>query len=227
MSDFYSPDDKRPYYNKRPKCEPKGRKITFSLDEIYKHFTDSVTEVTSYSTLSESIKDDRVLADNLLRSQIVMLCSSFDFYMHELIKVIMRYMFKGKWEKTGDYIELVGKMNEDVTEEKIIEAANKKFNKDSFYNKWPVSNCLFTMLGFKKDEVIKNSNLVRGITTEYNFNKALQDFAERRNDIAHQYDRNLLTADIVPIDGTTVKKALDDIVKIVTSINTVANNTRA
>lgn len=65
--------------------------VRFELDEINKHYNDSVTAIKSMFTLVDQLiaNNHENQAKDIMRSQIVFLVGALDFYMHEITSVCL------------------------------------------------------------------------------------------------------------------------------------------
>ena len=78
--------------NTRDKIQPEV--VKFSLDEIKKHFEDSISAIEEqFKTIDLLESKDREKIDYILRSQIVFLGGSLDFYFHEITQFGIMQMY--------------------------------------------------------------------------------------------------------------------------------------
>ena len=69
--------------------------IKFELDEIKNHFDEDLIAIQSLSNVYQQLDEERNDASSelILRSQVILLESAFDFYLHELTKFGVNKIF--------------------------------------------------------------------------------------------------------------------------------------
>ena len=217
---------KEPYMAKDP--NPKGIDLApLDLDKTAARFKSSLIEISEYSMLAQKQDVKPNTKENLYRSQIIMIVSSFDSFLHELAKVVVLCMYNGQWNrKTDAYTEIEEALKSSrglLDKSKLIEETHERIKTHTYYNisKKPeegIEYCLFSLMGLNREHVIINSNLINGVTSDYEFKKRIRTIAGRRNSIAHNYDRDNSSLDKTVIDKSVAEKAVSDIKKIVDSI---------
>lgn len=206
--------------------------IRFSNKEIKKHFDDSVKIIKAQFNVAKSLlKDCDVEGCKMVwRSQIVLIEGLLDFYIHEISKYCMFQMFCGNWEKTEKYASFMVPMSK---VEKAIEMVssrdwffeylNNRFSRDVFLSADSMSDQL-NMIGvnfvqtmfkaFPKDNEEASRKEGR---------KIIEELFKRRNQIAHQNDRDHATATQMDITEEFVKEYIRKIECIVKSIDEIIN----
>lgn len=202
--------------------------VRFNLDDIYKHFIDNIHAINEQSKVIDRLNLNCDEANNIMRSQIVFLGSALDFYMHELTKFGLCQIYDGIWPTTEKYYDIKIEM-------RIIETPLKI----SISNDWFLDciNELYktvTMISYKS---IKKQISLLGLNIETIANTAfpienslnkmktiLNSLFERRNVIAHQFDRNHYDAQVNIISKEIVENFIYNIIKIVKSIHTHAQS---
>lgn len=73
------------------------RNVQFELNEIKKHFSDSLQNIKNQFVITEGLMELGKVDEckQIWRAQIVFLESILDFYIHELTKYAMLAMFRG------------------------------------------------------------------------------------------------------------------------------------
>ena len=117
------------------------RVVHFTLQEIKDRFDDSIQNIEKkfdiYDQLLVSGKVDE--GKDILRSQIVFLESTIDFFLHEMTKYSYYKMFSNEWDKTSQYksfnvkMEIVEKgLNSGDSKEWFFEYVNDTFDRVVF-----------------------------------------------------------------------------------------------
>ena len=203
--------------------------VRFELDEIKKHFNDSITAIKSMFTLVEQLiaNNDEKQAKDIMRSQIVFLVGALDFYMHEITKLGLSKIFDGEWEQTKKYTHICVPMDvlnnalkagEDT--DWFIEFINKQFSSItivSYENVKDQMNLLGLNVQLLADDVFYDINS-REKTID-KLKKRLNGLFRRRNIIAHQSDRQHENAEILDIEREMVEGYISDISKIIEAIS--------
>ena len=98
----------------------------FSIEEIKNHFYETLTQVMSQIKLADKLRVDGMNeeADEILRSQLVLIEAAYDYFLHELVRLGIMNLYKGNWEdKREKYMELQLSM-------KVLERALEGKNED-------------------------------------------------------------------------------------------------
>lgn len=105
--------------------------IKFDLDEIKQHFDENLRLIKEQFSIIEqfSVENDAEKIRTIYQSQIILLESAFDFYLHELTKYGLSEMFVGNWEKTKKYNNISVKMS-------IVEEALGNRNEHEWFLKF-------------------------------------------------------------------------------------------
>lgn len=205
--------------------------VHFTLDEIKSHFDDSL----------DSIKNQYLVADSLLesgniegcktiwRSQIVLAEGLLDFYIHEISKYCLYWMFEGQLSKTEKYNSLLipmSKVEKGISaiesKEWFFEYLNDRFCKDVFLSGESMKDQL-NLIGVTFEKVMYKAFPSDTINDSQKIGKQIvKELFQRRNEIAHQNDRSHYTAEQNDIDKEFVEKYIDNIVSIVCSIHDIA-----
>ena len=207
--------------------------VHFNLQEIKNRFVDSIRNIEKkfdiYDQLLASGKADE--AKDILRSQIVFLESTIDFFLHEMTKYSYYKMFSNEWDKTSQYkrfnvrMEIVEKgLNSGDSKEWFFEYVNDTIKRVVFLSSESMKDQL-NSIGIPFKDVMHHVFAEKN--EEISVKKArkfIENLFNRRNVIAHQNDRNHDSALQNDIDRNYVKENIETIKKIVQEIYTIANS---
>ena len=208
--------------------------IYFNLNEILNHFNENIEAIKTQSDIIRILKENSKFnkaCDDIMRSQIVFLGSSLDFYMHELTKYGLYQIFDENWIPTEKYKNIELKMfnieeylkGNNVTNLWFLDFINEYFKSNTMISYEEVKDQL-NLIGIKVGDIANavfykmNSN----VKTIDQFKETLNELFKRRNIIAHQFDQDHYNAKINDISEDLVNKLLDTIVKIVNAIHSEA-----
>lgn len=203
--------------------------IRFELNQIMQHFTESVQAIyTQFELADELISAGKINeGENIWRAQIIFLTSAFDFYMHELTKYGLCEIYDENWERTEKYsnlqvgmktIEIALKSGEDI--DWFLEYINDYYKAITMVSYESVKDQL-NLLGIDLKKVADRAFYNRGERekTRVKLRRRLNELFSRRNIIAHQSDRAHADAQVKNITKEIVQDFMDDIQRIVNSIN--------
>ena len=210
------------------------RVIRFELDQIRQHFAETVQAINAqFDVADELLKSGKEIeGENIWRAQIIFLASAFDFYMHELTKYGLCEIYNENWERTNKYenlqvnmkvIEVALKSGEDI--DWFLEFINGYYRTITMVSYESVRDQL-NLLGIKLAHVADGAFFQRGGTenTKNKLRRRLNELFGRRNIIAHQSDRAHTDAQVHGITKEIVQNCIEDIEKIVSSIDAEARN---
>lgn len=203
--------------------------IRFELNQIMQHFTEFVQAIyTQFELADELISAGKINeGENIWRAQIIFLTSAFDFYMHELTKYGLCEIYDENWERTEKYsnlqvgmktIEIALKSGEDI--DWFLEYINDYYKAITMVSYESVKDQL-NLLGIDLKKVADRAFYNRGERekTRVKLRRRLNELFSRRNIIAHQSDRAHADAQVKNITKEIVQDFMDDIQRIVNSIN--------
>lgn len=212
--------------------------IKFDLDEIKQHFDENLRLIKEQFSIIEqfSVENDAEKIRTIYQSQIILLESAFDFYLHELTKYGLSEMFVGNWEKTKKYNNISVKMS--IVEEALgnrnehewfLKFINESYKSVTIMSFSSVKDHL-NLLGLDLDEIANKVFYVRGAQEKPNdqFKNRLDKLFDIRNIMAHQSGRRHADAQLENITAEMVESSIDIIEKIVLAIHEQAkfqNNT--
>lgn len=203
--------------------------VKFEIDEIKQHYRESVDEIEKQCSVAlELINSGKhEQAENIWRAQVVFLESAFDFYLHEVTKYGLSQIYDGYWKATKKYNNMNVKME---IVHKVIKGDQDSawflnYINDYYKEVTMVSFSSFkdqmNLLGLEVKEIADKAFYKIG-ETEKTINKLkrrLNELYDRRNIIAHQFDRKHSNAVKKEISECVVKEFIKDMIKIVDAIN--------
>ena len=208
--------------NTRDKIQPEV--VKFSLDEIKKHFEDSISDIEEqFKTIDLLESKDREKIDYILRSQIVFLGGSLDFYFHEITQFGIMQMYDEIWQETKPYKNLniklgtiLGVLKGEKDDSWFIEFINYEYSKISLISYDSIEKAI-NMIGLHMYQI---ANKIYGEEIErkervIKLKERMNRLCERRNCIAHQFDMFHENAEKKPIHINTVREFIEDAKEIV------------
>ena len=204
--------------------------VHFSNEEIKKHFDESMVIVKAQFQIAEQLlqNDNKSGGKMVWRSQIVLAEGLLDFYLHEVSKYCMFQMFCGNWDKSEKYARFLVPMSKveeallaSSSGEWFFEYLNQRFSRDVFLSVESMREQLNLIgIGFvpvmvkafpqSKEELSKKTG-----------ENVVQRLFQRRNEIAHQNDRNHATAEQNDITKEFVETYIKNIECIVAGIDEI------
>lgn len=181
-----------------------------NLENIFKQFKQNIDNVKSKFEIYEILSNNNYekSSKDILRSQIVFLMSTLDFYMHEIARYSLLQMFRGEKEKTNSYknfivsITVVEKALQnpesvDWLSEEIVYRNSHK----TFMSSKEIKNTLSLISNKKIYSEIEERLDMKGKLT----NK-LKEIYKRRNKIVHQSDRIHNSDNLYEVKKETVEE---------------------
>ena len=210
----------------RDKIQPEV--VKFSLDEIKKHFEDSISDIEEqFKTIDLLESKDREKIDYILRSQIVFLGGSLDFYFHEITQFGIMQMYDEIWQETKPYKNInikLGTILDVLKGERddswFIEFINYEYSKISLISYDSIEKAM-NMIGLHMYQIankIYNYEIDRKERVT-KLKERMNRLCERRNSIAHQFDMFHENAEKKPIHINTVREFIEDAKEIVDVVN--------
>lgn len=207
--------------------------IKFELDEIKNHFDEDLFAIRSMSNVYQQLDEEQneTSSELILRSQVILLESAFDFYLHELTKFGVNKMFEKSWEPTEKYkriilrLELVEKIiNDEVDENWFLEYISQYYSKDTMVSFKTLSGQI-SLLGLDIQEIADRAfcEVNSSEKTIVQMKKAIGELYMRRNIIAHQSNRGHEDAMHYQISESQVNEFIENIEKVVNAMHDVAN----
>lgn len=208
--------------NTRDKIQPEV--VKFSLDEIKKHFEDSISDIEEqFKTIDLLESKDKEKIDYILRSQIVFLGGSLDFYFHEITQFGIMQMYDEIWQETKPYKNIniklgtiLGVLKGEKDDSWFMEFINYEYSKISLISYDSIEKAM-NMIGLHMYQI---ANKIYGEEIErkervIKLKERMNRLCERRNCIAHQFDMFHENAEKKPIHINTVREFIEDAKEIV------------
>lgn len=205
--------------------------VQFSLTEIKSHFTDSLNEVKNQYQVADSLNANGNMDDckTIWRSQVVFAEGLLDFYIHEMSKYCLFRMFSGSWDKSNKYENFqvpMAKVEEAIaaaeSKDWFFDYLNERFSRNVFLSLESMKDQL-NMMGLGFEKVLVKAFPSDNPKTSIEDGKAvIKKLFERRNAIAHQYDRSHASAEQEDISKEFVEDYIGKIEAIANAIYELA-----
>ena len=189
-------------------------KISFEYSLIKNRFDENIEDVKIKFSIADSIEVENQKKE-IWRSQIVFLESSLDFYLHEIIKFGFIKMFNNEWDETDGFKDF------SVSLGFAIELAKHPENAETLLDEIDKGNHKLCFMRF--DNIIKNLKLI-GIKISFPDKEIINEIYKRRNQIAHQTDRNPPETEKQDITRELVEMYINKIEKLVEIIDKAIKN---
>lgn len=207
--------------------------LHFTLAEIKHRFDENMTELENQFDLADSLaaNNDSSGCKAIWRSQIVFAEGLMDFYIHEVSKYCLYRMFIGLSEKSKQYFAIRIPLNQIEsafsTEERgewFFDFINKHLCRDVYLASEVMKDQL-NLIGIPFAEVVCKAFPIPDAKDEdiiKNGKQIISDMFTRRNEIAHQNDRNHATAEQNDISKDFVVNYINNVKNIVGAIYDIA-----
>ena len=203
--------------------------INFELDEIKKHFDENIIDIENQFEIINILdsKKDKEKIDCILRSQVVFLGSSLDFYFHGITKFGLMKIYEGVWEETSKYKNIEVKMDivskalrETESSEWFIEFINSKYAGVTMMA-WESIKSQLNLIGLNVQNVARDAFYDKDSSekVEIKIKRRVGELFYRRNSIAHQFDRLHSDASKIEISKEIVVEFIEDVKKIVNAVH--------
>lgn len=189
-------------------------KISFEYSLIKSRFDENIEDVKIKFSIADSIEVENQKKE-IWRSQIVFLESSLDFYLHEIIKFGFIKMFNNEWDETEGFKDF------SVSLGFAIELAKYPENAETLLDEIDKGNHKLCFMRF--DNIIKNLKLI-GIKISFSDKEIINEIYKRRNQIAHQTDRNPPKTEKQDITRELVEMYINKIEELVEAIDKAIKN---
>lgn len=200
--------------------------VHFSIDEIKNHFDESLSNVKGQFDVAQSLYS----ADNIdgcktiWRSQVVLSEGLLDFFIHEITKYCMFQMNCGNWDKSDKYNNFLIPLSQldnalsSPSNEWFFNFLNERFSRDVFLSLNSMKD-QFNLIGIEFNKVMVKAFPADNMQESLNLGKArIIELFQRRNEIAHQNDRDHATASQNDISKEYVESYISSIESIVSSV---------
>ena len=202
--------------------------IIYQIDDINKHFNENLKLLQDQFPIADHLVANHNIdaAKTIWRTQIVLLASAYDYFMHEIIWFGLFQMFNQDWAKSDGYNELTITLaqldsiqDNPEDSEWFKKYITDKYSSDTMMSFAALKKTL-KLLNIPLKEIADKAFYQRGCTikTETQLTNKLNAVYYRRNHIAHQSDRSHENAEQMDITKTEVENFVQDIQKIVNAI---------
>ena len=212
--------------------EPYGITL-FTIKDIESHFNETLSKVYKQVKLAEelSAKGFTEESEGILRSQIVLVESAYDYYLHELLRLGIVKIFTGEWKEKGEKYQ---KLELPLS---FFEQAMKDNDKCDWLKEWITEKysyltlmdysqlknvCGLLCINVKDVAELAFYSVGSQEKSEYALERHIRETYSRRNKIAHQADRDMGTAKHQSISPSYVKCMIDIIRKVVLALSELA-----
>lgn len=198
-------------------CKPKRNTVVkFNFDDAFNRFNEGVESIKEQFVLADELVDkgEVVNASMIWCSQVVLLGSALDFYMHEIVKIGLCKMFDEDWATTDKYKKL------SVPMDYVITALDTRDNQEWFLE---CVNDLFkskTIMSYKSIKEHLNYFNIKSDVLIDNF-ECLDKFYTRRNEICHQFNRSHDDSSIIVISKEDVCCYIEQVHNLVKNIDSL------
>lgn len=206
--------------------------VRFNLEEIYTHFVENIEAINKQNEVINNLKNTSNFSEAkvIMRSQIVFLASSLDFYMHELTKYGLCQIYDEIWSKTEKYehitidlktLEVPLKNN--ISSDWFLDCVNELYRNVTMVSYSSIKTQI-NLLGLDFKEIAKKAFYQQGSTEKPKdkMERILTLLFKRRNIIAHQFDREHSNAEIQEISEDIVSYFVENVKIIVDAIQSYA-----
>ena len=209
--------------------------LSFTLNEIKLHFTQNLQAIRAQSAVAEEMqrRGDREEAAFIWRTQILYLESALDFYMHELTNYGVVQMFARRWPRTTVYTRIrleIGAIDEGIASPGssawLAAYISEAFGRETMTNYPPIKDQA-DLLGIDIRAIMQTafplpqSERKRKNPVGYGAD-ILSELCTRRNQIAHQTDRDPKNARQTPITADYVTRSIGHIERLVNALHAAA-----
>lgn len=123
-------------------AQPSSDPLSYSLDDIKDHFDSKLTDYRNISdTIISGLNPDQFdMAKDLWKAQIMLTCSSLDYYLHRFFIYALYSMYTGKWTQTAKFtkeelnplLPKLQKKSADRAKIDFLDSIKKKYKNESF-----------------------------------------------------------------------------------------------
>lgn len=202
--------------------------IIYQLDAIKDYYDENLELITKQFPIATQLEQEGNIdaSETIWRTQIVLLSSAFDFFMHEIVWYGLDKIYDGEWPQTEQYKNLSIRLE---TLQTIMEDLDSKaWFTDYITEKYKTQTIMvfgdvrdhLNLIGVNVDDVAEDAFWQRGCTVKprEQMKHKLNKLYSRRNRIAHQTDRSERDAEREEISNGQVVAFIDDVDKIVVAI---------
>lgn len=202
--------------------------IIYEVAEIKKHFDENMELLKNQFQIADDLVSNENIeaAETIWRTQVVLLASAFDYFMHEIVWFGLYQMFTGNWAKSDGYSKLTVTMLQlqDVIDNPEDECWFKEYITSSYKTATMMSykdiKKYLSLIDISIQNVADRAFHQIGCTvkTKKQFEDKLEMVYRRRNSIAHQSDRAHEDAERKTITKEQVENYIDIVNRVVSAI---------
>lgn len=206
--------------------------IEFDLVQIKERFDNNLDSIRKQFDIAEVLKEKGNIeeCEAIWRSQVVFLESALDYYIHEVSKYGMLNIFSGNWEKTEKYnnYQVPMKYVEEgfknpESKAWLLQYLNERFSTEVYLSAESMKNQLNLLGVFFEPVMDRAFPKPYPLDSSYREGKkVVKELFERRNQIAHQTDRQHNDATPNAISKEYVEQCFADVSAIANSIQEIA-----
>ena len=212
--------------------QPTVSVVEFDLAQIKERFDKNLDSIRKQFDIAEVLKEKGNIAEceAIWRSQVVFLESALDYYLHEVSKYGMLKIFSGNWVKTDKYKNYQIPMRcveeglkNPESKAWLLQYLNERFSKEVYLSAESMKDQL-NLLGVFFNNVMDKA-FPKTFPADPSYRegkKVVKELFERRNQIAHQTDRQHNDATPNAISKEYVEQCFADVSAIANSIQTIA-----
>lgn len=202
--------------------------VIYQVDSIKQHYDENMELLTKQFPIADQLvmEGKESAAKTIWRTQVVLLASAFDYFMHEIVWYGLDKIYDGVWEQPPQYknltttFETLQKIKEyPDNKDWYVDYITEKYKKQTLMEFGDVRDHL-NLIGVDPNAVADTAFYQRGSTdkTLNQMKTKLNTLYWRRNHIAHQSDRSERNAEKKDITKQQVEEFIENIDKIVAAI---------
>ncbi len=207
----------------------------FSIEDIESHFNETLERIRIQLVVECDLSAGGKAEEGaeILRSQVVFVESAYDYFLHELIRLGVLNIFAGEWPEDGSaYLELqlsLGVLKKALScsevEDWLTDWITDKYSHVTLMD-YPSLKDICGLLGISVKEVADLAFYRFGsdVDTEQMLENELHSLYQRRNQIAHQSDRKMGTAEREEISCEYVEEKIHNVRKVVLALCELARS---
>lgn len=166
------------------------------------------------------------LKSNILRSQVSLLLSAVDFYIHEIIKIELLNIIKGERKQTPSLKNcmisvqaFLAYLSSSNTNNQILE--DEIVYRNSFKSFLDPNKMAEALALISEEKIFKNLFPKLNFSKMEELSKKMTEIFKRRNSIVHQMDYNSSTKSQQPITKETVEEYINFYKKFIHELHTL------
>lgn len=203
--------------------------VHFTIDEIRMHFDESLDKIREQFDVANSLDLSGNIqgCKTIWRSQVVLSKGLLDFFIHEISKYCMFQMNCNNWNKTEKYNNFTIPLSKldyalsSASNEWFFHFLNDRFSRDVFLSLESMRD-QFNLIGIEFEKVMEKAFHENSRDESIRKGKSIiKGLFKRRNEIAHQNDRDHATAEQNDISKEYVETYINYVESIVNAITEI------